>query len=346
MKKVLIFGSGSIGNHFANALTRMSGYDIFITDISNKSLNRMKDKIYPERYGKWNKKINLIPYNSVFNLEHNFDLIIIGTPPDTHLQLFKLIKKKIFYKRILIEKPLTPFNHDFKKIYKENNNSIFCGYNHSVSQSFTHLIKKFKKIKTSELQFVKINWSEGFNGILNAHFWLKDEFDSYLGNFKRGGGALHEHSHCLHLAICLIKQKFDISDFKIEFKKIIKEKNKLEYDSYAQIAFSKKNLKIIVETDLLNNFETNKSVEIFSKSNDLYWSCSYSKEFDLVISKFKKIKKNVIKKFKKDRTIEFINELKHINKINKFNYKKSFLSEFYIKDTMEIIKGFYNQKNN
>lgn len=342
MKKVLIFGSGSIGNHFANALSRLGDYDIYITDISNKSLLRMKNKIYPERYGKWNKKIKLISYSDSFDLKLNYDLIIIGTPPDTHLPLYKLIKKKLSYKKILIEKPLTPFNHDFKNIYRSNNNSIFCGYNHSVSSSFTDLINKFKKIKTSELQFIKINWSEGFNGILNAHFWLKDEFDSYLGNLNRGGGALHEHSHCLHLAVCLIKQKFNINDFKIEFKKIIKKKGKLKYDSYSKVIFNKKNLKIVLETDLLNNFSTDKSIKIFSKSNDLYWSCSYSKKFDIVINKIKNTNRDIIKKFKKDRTIEFINEIKHISKINKLNYKKSFLSESYIKDTMSIIRRFYN----
>ena len=344
MKKVLIFGSGSIGNHFANALSRIGTYVIYVTDISDLSLKRMKNKIYPERYGKWNKKINLISYSSSFNLKHIFDLVIIGTPPDTHLSLFRMIKKKILYKKILIEKPLTPFNHEFKKIYEGNKNSIFCGYNHSVSKSFTDLIKKFRKIKKNELRLIKINWSEGFKGILNAHFWLNDEFDSYLGNYKRGGGALHEHSHCLHLAICLIKEKFNISDFKIEFKNVIKNNNKLRYDSYAQVVFYKQNLKIVVETDLLNNFQTDKSIEVFSKSQDLYWSCSYSKEFDIVIEQSENKKNRKIKKFKKDRTMEFINELKHIDSINHVNYKKSFLSEHYIKDTMKIIKKFYNQR--
>ena len=342
IKKVLIFGSGSIGNHFANALSRMKTDEINVTDISDSALQRMKYKIYPERYGMWNKKINLISYKSALNLKDSFDLVIIGTPPDTHLSLFKIIEKKINYKKILIEKPLVPFNTDFKKIYKNNKNSIFCGYNHSVSNSFSDLINKFKKININDLQLIKVNWSEGFNGILNAHFWLKDEFDSYLGNYKRGGGALHEHSHCLHLAVCIIKQKFKITDFKIKFNKIIKQKNNFKYDSYAQVIFIKKNLKIIVETDLLNNFETNKSIEIFSKSKDLYWSCSYSKDFDIVISQFKNNKKSKIKKFKKDRTFEFVNELIHIKKINYIKYEKSFLSESYIKDTMKIINNFYN----
>ena len=39
----------------------------------------MKNKIYPERYGKWNKKIKLISYSDSFDLKLNYDLIIIGT---------------------------------------------------------------------------------------------------------------------------------------------------------------------------------------------------------------------------------------------------------------------------
>lgn len=341
-KEVLIFGSGSIGNHFANAFTKIGRYNILITDISDASLIRMKNIVYPQRYGKWNKKIKQISYQKVFNLNQNFDLVIVGTPPDTHLDLFKKIDKKITFKKILIEKPLVPFNDSFMSIYKGNKNSIFCGYNHSVSESFQYLIDQFKKINKKDIYLIRVNWSEGFKGILNAHFWLKDEFDSYLGNYKRGGGALHEHSHCLHLAICLIRQKFNINDFKISFKKIMKKNNKLEYDSYAAVTFSKKDLKIIIETDLLNNFKTNKSIEVFSKSKDLYWSCSYSKDFDVVISQSKNKNKDFTKKFKKDRTKEFINEIKHIDSIKSFFYNRSFLSESYIMDTMKIIKKFYS----
>ena len=66
---------------------------------------------------------------------------------------------------------------------------IFCGYNHSVSPSikyFLNIIKTYKK----NILSVDIKWKEGWKGILGAHPWLKDEFDSYLGNYKLGGGAL------------------------------------------------------------------------------------------------------------------------------------------------------------
>ena len=82
MKKVLIFGAGSIGNHMSKACTDL-GYDVYITDISQKALKRMRNFLYPLRYKKLNNKIKLINYSEVFNLKFYFNLIIIGTPSVT-----------------------------------------------------------------------------------------------------------------------------------------------------------------------------------------------------------------------------------------------------------------------
>ena len=79
MKKVLIFGSGSIGNHMAFACRKI-GLEVYITDASKKALKRMKDKIYPSRYGFWDNKIKQINLNDCDKLKEKFDLIIIGTP--------------------------------------------------------------------------------------------------------------------------------------------------------------------------------------------------------------------------------------------------------------------------
>ena len=92
MKKVLIFGSGSIGNHMAFACRKI-GLEVYITDASKKALKRMKDKIYPSRYGFWDNKIKQINLNDCDKLKEKFDLIIIGTPPHTHLKVYNYCKK-------------------------------------------------------------------------------------------------------------------------------------------------------------------------------------------------------------------------------------------------------------
>ena len=59
---------------------------------------------------------------------------------------------------------------------------------------FTYYEKLIKNIKKKEILLIDVNWKEGWKGILNAHFWNKNEFSTYLGNLNEGGGSIHEHS--------------------------------------------------------------------------------------------------------------------------------------------------------
>ena len=113
MKNVLIFGSGSIGNHLANA-SRKLGLSVNVTDISDKALLRMKNKIYPFRYLKWDNKIELINYKKIFKLK-KFDLIIIGTPPSSHYDLIKKIFKHISFDKLMIEKLFSTYKIQLDK---------------------------------------------------------------------------------------------------------------------------------------------------------------------------------------------------------------------------------------
>ena len=123
MINILIFGAGSIGNHMTYACTKL-GYKVHITDKNFLALKRMKQIIYPKRYGKWDKNINQIKFDNLDNLNIYFDLIIIGTPPNTHLELLKKCKKILRYKKILIEKPLSTYLENFQKLKNEKN--LFC----------------------------------------------------------------------------------------------------------------------------------------------------------------------------------------------------------------------------
>ena len=111
---------------------------VFVTDKNPKAIFRMKNHIFPKRYGKWDNRIGIINFNNVFK-QKEFDLIIIGTPQNTHLSLFKQVYLNIKYKKILIEKPISNFeNIEINNFLAKNNkrNNIFCGYNHSVNRSF------------------------------------------------------------------------------------------------------------------------------------------------------------------------------------------------------------------
>ena len=344
MKKVLIFGSGSIGNHMSFACRKL-GLQVFITDINSKSLIRMKKVIYPKRYKKWDNKITIINYKNVFKMKEIFDIIIIGSPPNTHLNLYFKCVKQLKFKKMLIEKPLSDFaNHSIPKFTRSiKNKFIFCGYNHSVSKSFIHfmsyLSRYFKKYDT-----IEINWKEGFEGILKAHFWLKNEFDSYLGNIKKGGGAMQEHSHGIHLMLVIL------GALKINYKKlnfnsniIYKKKNNIKYDAYSNLSTTSKGSLINYETDL-KTFPSQKNITI---SNGLYkanWICNFKENIDRVNIFYKnKMKKN--KNFKKSRSSEFENEIKEILSINsRKKYNKSFLNPIYAVETLKIIRKAINER--
>lgn len=198
--RVKIFGAGSIGNHMAQASRRI-GWDVAVVDIDPEALERMKNEIYPKRYGAWDEKIEL--FGAGKEPKSGFDIIVIGTPPDSHIKLaVSAIKEK---PRLLhIEKPLcTPDLSgidEFRALMKEYPQVIVTvGYDHVVSEGMdevTRLIKEgtFGNILTLDSEF-RLHWK----GIFAAHPWLAGPWETYLGYWKRGGGAGGEHSHALHL---------------------------------------------------------------------------------------------------------------------------------------------------
>ncbi len=321
MKKILIFGAGSIGNHMSKACTEL-GYEVFITDISSAALVRMKNFLYPMRYKKWNNKIQRVSYKEVFNLNFFFDLIIIGTPPISHLNIFNDCKKNLKFKRILIEKPISNFTNN--RIYNLKRYTdkyfIFCGYNHSVNPSLSNFLKIIKRYK-NKINTISVSWNEGWKGILNAHPWLKNEFSSYLGDYKSGGGATQEHSHGIHVIVCILNT-LKIKGLKIDKKiNFFKSSKGIKYDYYSSFFSNIKNIFIKYETNLLT-YPANKSIKIETNDRSINWYCNYKKDKDCITiiknnSKSEKI-------FKKTRSSEFVNEIKHIMRIdNKKKYNNS-----------------------
>ena len=335
MKTILIFGCGSIGNHMSFA-SRKLGYKVYITDINEKAMIRMKNEIFPKRYKKWDNKINLISYNNVFDLNIEFDLIIIGTPPSSHLKIFKICKSKLKFKNILIEKPLTTVENKLlnKNLFLKKKYNIYCGYNHSISKSVNFLLRYIRKL--SKVKYVQVHWKEGWRGIMGAHFWMKNEFSSYLGNIKEGGGSLHEHSHGLHLLFLILKRfqiNLEIENFKSKIL-YLKKKSK-KYDQFSSFVGNKKNIIFKYETDLISE-PAEKSILILSENLSIQLIFNFKKNFDAII--INKNNSQKIRLFKKTRSSEFENELKHIiNSKNKANLKSNLSVDNAI-SVMKIIK--------
>lgn len=165
MKKVKILGAGSIGNHLSNA-SRSLGWSVDLCDIDEAALLRTKNDIYPGRYGSWDNSINL--YKSSTAPVGGYDLIMIGTPPDSHIPLaLEAVKERP--RAILVEKPFcTPDLEGAEELYKlakEYDVSIFTGYDHVVGLAS----KKFGDIaasgKLGNIETLDVEFREHWGGI-------------------------------------------------------------------------------------------------------------------------------------------------------------------------------------
>ena len=197
--KVKIFGAGSIGNHLANASINL-GWEVDICDVDPKALLRTKNEIYPSRYQKWNNKIRLFENKNC--PKEKYDLIFIGTPPETHINL-ALGALEENPKAVIIEKPLcTPELTGIKKLQEMSKNQgipVFVGYDHVVGMASEKLAKLLNEDLIGKILTIDFEFREHWGGIFAAHHWLNGPEDSYLGNISKGGGASGEHSHALNL---------------------------------------------------------------------------------------------------------------------------------------------------
>ena len=145
---VKIIGAGSIGNHLAHA-SRKLNWNVTLCDIDVKALDRTKNLIYPSRYGKWDNEIILKKNDELLN--NDFDLLLVGTPPEYHIEIVEDEIKRYQPKAILIEKPLTSPDlkgiNSLRNIIKENKIQIFIGYDHLLAVSLTNFLSYLNQNK-------------------------------------------------------------------------------------------------------------------------------------------------------------------------------------------------------
>jgi len=331
-KKVLIFGCGSVGAHHANAAKTL-GYEVFLTDINAKQFIFFKDKLYPKRYKKWDYKIKFINYKKVFNLSDCFDFIIIGTSPKNHISVLMKCKKKLKYKKIIVEKPFCVFNQNFEllrnSLVKEK---IFCGFNHILSKSINHIFKIIKEKKLGKIKLVQIEWKEDFNNVMKAHPWIQNLANSYLSNIKIGGGGIHEYSHALHLALSIKSLIFKESKMRIFSQIYYKNIKNSYYDYISNIFFKIKDCLFKININTISNPDI-KNIRILGHKGSLLWVRNQSKQQETI----KLVIKNKLNKkvFNITRRDDFIRQLDSINRNNEYTYLNNLYNSL---NTMNFIK--------
>ena len=199
MIKVKIFGAGSIGNHLANA-SRRQGWSVDLCDIDAAALERARTQIYPSRYGQWDDGIRLMESSKA--PRKGYDLICVGTPPDSHMKL-ALAAVDESPRALLVEKPLcTPDLDGAQQLFdraRAQNVAVFTGYDHVVGEAAARMGERISALPAGDLETLDVEFREHWGGIFAAHPWLDGLGDSYLGYWRRGGGACGEHSHAVNL---------------------------------------------------------------------------------------------------------------------------------------------------
>lgn len=200
MYRVKIIGAGSIGNHLAHGC-RSLDWTVTMVDTDPEALRRTRESIFPSRYGGWDTTIRLAVPQEV--LDEKSDLVIIGTPPDSHVKIALDVLKNKPPRVVLIEKPLCPpscQNCDELREAAGKARTIICvGYNHTLN---AHTAKAGELMRAGWIGkplTIRAAFREHWGGIFAAHPWLKGPADTYLGFSHRGGGASSEHSHAINL---------------------------------------------------------------------------------------------------------------------------------------------------
>lgn len=215
---IQIIGAGSAGCHMARACVR-EGYTVRVFDIDKEAQHRFKS-LYLDRYSE--------EFDGTFGMD-DADLYVIATPPDTHLQVYN---HTIGGKKVIIEKPLCLPDqvHEFEK--------VSVNYNHLYAPEYLEL----KKLPKPEQ--IVVHWQESFHFIMAAHPWLRFE-ESYLSDYKRGGGSAYEHSHGLAAALGLFP---DVN--REDISRLVCEKKYVDnYDSYMKMRFLCRGTLVTVITD-------------------------------------------------------------------------------------------------
>lgn len=345
--KTKIIGAGSIGNHLAQAARRM-GWDVTVVDNDPEALRRMKEEIYPKRYGTWDENIKLS--TSAEEPKGGFDLICVGTPPDSHIKLaLAALKEKP--KVLQIEKPLcTPTLeglNEFLKEYQAQKETIaIVGYDHAISKSINEVVNLLKQNAIGEVETLDVEFREHWQGIFSAHPWLKGPRDTYLGFSKRGGGAAGEHSHALHLWQFLANQA-GLGEIKnMNSAMEIKKDNGTDYDCLAAFLFNTDQGKVGRVIQDVITLPVRKWVRLQGSKGYIEWIANGDPKGD-VVKRALSGQEPTIKIFEKKRPDDFYEEMLHITALleGKVKEQSSPLSLMSAVKVMKIIAEAHAKLN-
>lgn len=310
---VKVIGAGSIGNHLTQAARRM-GWHVTVVDRDQAALDRMKEDIYPARYGSWDSGIER--HIAGQEPKGGYDIIMIGTPPDARIPVaMEQLKEKP--KLMLLEKPLCgPEAKGLKQLIakaKKQKTILLVGYDHGVAASTNFVVDLLQKKTIGTPITIDVEFREHWEGIFKAHPWLSGPQDSYLAYISRGGGASGEHSHALHLWQYLARMAGLGTWRDMTAVYDMRKEKKTEYDAIASFSFvTDKNRIGRVIQDVVTK-PTRKWARIQGDSGYIEWHCNGDPRGDVV--RWTSGGDEQVKIFEKKRPDDFYREVLHIDAV-------------------------------
>jgi predicted dehydrogenase len=337
VRRVKILGAGSVGNHLAHA-ARTLGCDIVVCDIDPSALHRMEHSIYPSRYGGWDSGIRLSTLDDA--PLGGFDLICIGTPPEHHIPL-ALQALEENPRAIQIEKPLcTPALEQAQLLLEKSRNSacrIFVGYDHAVGKAARCVEDLLRAQRIGEVLTIDVEFREHWEGVFRAHPWLDGPADTYLGHWKRGGGASGEHSHAMNLwqHFATLVGAGEVASVTASLRYV--ENGNAHYDDMCSLQLrTNKGLCGRVVQDVTTR-PARKAALLQGTNGSLKWINGHTAESDAVIVSPSDGSEPETYEMAKTRPEDFIEELRHIDDLLNETGRDSPISLERGLDTMLII---------
>jgi predicted dehydrogenase len=312
---VHVYGAGSIGNHLTHAC-RVKGWDVTVIDKDPAALERMRTSIYPSRYGSWDGSIRLITPQELG--EAIPSLVVLGTPPDSHMGLALSILERGAPKAMLIEKPLcTPDLSQcdvLDNLAKRTATHVLTGYNHTLVPATVAAVKAIQSGTIGRPLTLIAEFREHWGGIFSAHPWLSGPADTYLGFWRRGGGASGEHSHAMNI--------FQFFAYTLGAGRIIEVTALLDYVETEGCAYDRLcQLHVRTESGLAGSIvqdvitePSQKRVRVQGEQGFVQWSVNFQKDQDH-IAYGRSGKPVETAEFPKTRPDDFRYEIDHIEQL-------------------------------
>ncbi len=225
--QVLVLGNGAhTKKRIVPALKKIPFIEsILVADRNARKVNKMDDVL------------SIVNYQEVFKLSINFDLAIIATPPNNHIESLKKINGKS--RNILIEKPISNNinvirSNEFKAIYE--NGSVF----ESIMYFHHPLWKKVQTIVND------IDIKEIYTEFSVPH----QSLDGFRYKKKMGGGSLNDQGiYPISLITELFSQNYDVKSIQI-----FKDKD-YEVDLGGKLNLSIKNINVFSQWGLGKDYK-------------------------------------------------------------------------------------------